>query len=56
MDLDQKAILSEMQALERQRAEALANLHRIDGAMEMCRHLLKKQATPEEVPAPPAAE
>ena len=41
--MNEDAVLKELQGLEKQRAEALANLHRIDGAIRMCQILLAKE-------------
>lgn len=44
----QAELINELQSLQTQRADALAMLHRIDGAEQVIRHLLAKSAQAEQ--------
>ncbi len=51
MTIDQQLLIKELQSMEAQRATQLEALHRIDGALAMCRHLLAKGAAPQPAEA-----
>lgn len=40
----QELLVDELQNLEKQKADAMAHLHQIEGAIAVCRHLLAKDA------------
>ncbi len=54
--IDQKALLTELESLERQHQEAQAQLNRVDGAAQVVRHLLAKETQGREAVARQAAE